>query len=134
MFGEFLGGVKGYFGKGFVLAVWVPVLIVSFAIQMTISDIQGKVIEDWEKWLSLGPELQISVGVIVFFFITLIAFLLHHLQLQIVQLFEGYWPEIGSRISHKRLSSRKKERIQPINWSLWQPTYPTGVGMSEKSS
>ena len=96
MFSAFLGGVKGYFGKGFVLAVWVPVLIASFAILMTVAGTQAKLECYWKNWLALGSELQTFVGIIVFFIITLIAFFLHHLQLQITQFFEGYWPEIGA--------------------------------------
>jgi hypothetical protein len=95
MFGKFLGEVKGYFGKGFVLAVWVPVLIASVAILITFAGIQGKIEAYWQGWLGLGSQLQTIVGILVFFAITLVAFLLHNLQLQITQFFEGYWPDIG---------------------------------------
>lgn len=93
MFNKFLSEVKGYFGKAFVLAVWLPVLILAVALVtvfMAGNNSPETVWQQWQKWADLNKSLVPAT--IFLFAVTLIAFVIHYLQVPITRLFEGYWP------------------------------------------
>ncbi len=93
MFNKFLSEIKGYFGKAFVLAVWLPVLI--FAVALVTVCMAGDnspetVWQQWQQWADMNKSLLPAT--IFLFAVTLIAFVIHYLQVPITRLFEGYWP------------------------------------------
>lgn len=93
MFNKFLSEVKGYFGKAFVLAVWLPVLIFTVALVtvcMAGDNSPETVWQQWQQWADLNKSLLPAT--IFLFAVTLIAFVIHYLQVPITRLFEGYWP------------------------------------------
>ena len=90
MFSTFLAKTKDYLGKAFILAVWIPVLIFSGSVTTVYLAETNSLISTWEKWLKLGTETKLTFGFIALIVITLIAFIIHYLQVPITRLFEGY--------------------------------------------
>ena len=105
MFSAFVGEAMTYFGKGFLLAVWMPVFFTSAAIGTTLLITVDKL--DWTLWNDLDKSQQIVVGFIALVAITTLSFFLHHLQVPITRLFEGYWVDWPIV---KRLKRYKKAR------------------------
>lgn len=95
MFDKFFSAFKGYFGKAFVLAVWLPVLI--FAVALVTVCMAGDnspetVWQQWQQWADIKKSL---LPVTLFLStVTLIAFVIHYLDLSITRLFEGYWQHL----------------------------------------
>ena len=90
MFSTFLDQAKDYLGKAFILAVWIPLLIFSVSLATVYFAGTNSLISTWEKWLTLGTETKLTLAFISLVIITLIAFIIHYLQVPITRLFEGY--------------------------------------------
>lgn len=90
MFSTFLAKTKDYLGKAFILAVWIPVLIFSGSVTTVYLAETNSLISTWEKWLKLGTETKLTLAFISLVIITLIAFIIHYLQVPISRFFEGY--------------------------------------------
>ena len=90
MFTTFLDQAKNYLGKAFILAVWIPVFIFSVSLATVYFAGTNSFILNWEKWLKLATETKLTLGFISLVIITLIAFIIHYLQVPITRLFEGY--------------------------------------------
>src|SRR5438874_1264712 len=94
MFSTFLGELRGYLGKAFILATWVPVLIfasVSVAVYLIGNKSLGQA---WQSWLNLtiGGQGVLTVEFLVI--VTFLAFIFYSVQLPLTQIFEGYWDHI----------------------------------------
>src|SRR2546421_4734452 len=91
MFDSFLGNVKGYLGKAFVLTAWLPVFV--FACLGLVVYLAGNRSFEavWHAWLSLPLGDQVAVTIAFLAPVTLLAFVIHHLEGPIVRFFEGYW-------------------------------------------
>ncbi len=90
MFSTFLERTKDYLGKAFILAVWIPVLIFSGSVATVYLAGTNSLVSTWEKWLKLATETKLTFAFISLVIITLIAFIIHYLQVPISRFFEGY--------------------------------------------
>lgn len=91
MFSTFLQELRGYLGKGYLLAVFAPTLIVAglalgVGLEVTIG--MGAALHIWAE-LPLEAQLLLSFGALSV--IACAAYFIHNLQLAITRLFEGYW-------------------------------------------
>src|SRR2546425_5692032 len=122
MFSTFLGELRGYLGKAFILATWVPVLIfasASVAIYLAGNRSLGQA---WQSWLNLtiGGQGVLSVEFLVI--VTFLAFIFYSVQIPLAQLFEGYWDHIPGlsivgakkREYYRRYLKKQEARIQQI--------------------
>src|SRR2546423_2191831 len=122
MFSTFLSELRGYLGKAFILATWVPVLIfasASVAIYLAGNRSLGQA---WQIWLNLTLGGQGMLTIEFLGIVTFIAFIFYSVQIPVTQLFEGYWNRIpGLRILekkkreyYKRFLEKQDGRIQQI--------------------
>ncbi len=91
MFSTFVGELRGYIGKAFVLAVWLPVIVFAGLGLIVYLWGDGSLETEWQRWRSLQLDEQIVLAVAFLAPVTLIAFVIHYLQVPITRLFEGYW-------------------------------------------
>jgi hypothetical protein len=93
VFSAFLGELKGYFGKAFMLAVWLPVFVCVSAGLVVVLVGHNALGSAWKQWLELKIEGQGVLAVAFLMAITLVAFIIHYLQVPISRLYEGYWDD-----------------------------------------
>lgn len=110
MFSNFFGEIKGYFGKPFIPAVWMPLLIFSGAILAVYFTGQGSLVTNWQEFWTFNIEIKILLVSTFLIIVTLIALVVHYLQVPISRLFEGYWQAIPFFLSV--VASRKKNYYQ----------------------
>jgi hypothetical protein len=111
MINTFVGEIRGYFGKAFVPAVWIPLLIFSATILMVCFAGQGSLVVNWQKFWTFNIEIKILLITTFLIIVTLIALVVHYLQVPISRLFEGYWqsiPVLRSVMSRKKNYYRKQ--------------------------
>jgi hypothetical protein len=94
MFSTVLQELKGYFGRGFLLAVFFPVLLFeSASLALFFESTQGlkATLAAWEAF-SLQTQALLLVGGLAI--AVILAYFLRNLQYSITRLFEGYWSQI----------------------------------------
>ena len=94
MFSTFLGQVNEYFGKAFIIAVWMPLLVFAGTLFTVYFVATNSLAATWQKWILLNTQAQLVLGFIFLIVITLIAFIIHYLQVPISRFFEGYWSKL----------------------------------------
>src|SRR5438067_1353522 len=91
MFSTFLQELRGYLGKGFLLAVFVPTMLFwgsMLAVYLEITGGLGRTLQYWTD-LSAGDRIIfLLVGLLTLSFF---AYVIHNFQLPITRFFEGYW-------------------------------------------
>ena len=91
MFSTFLQEIRGYLGKGFLLAVFIPTLLfwsINVTIYLTVT--MG-LDQAWQQWSELSAEARVILLLAGLVGLSFFAYLIHNLQLPITRLFEGYW-------------------------------------------
>ena len=91
MFSTFLQELRGYLGKGYLLAVFVPTLLFATAHLLIYLEISQGLGQAWQQWTSLSTDAKIILPLIGLIGLAFLAYLVHNLQLPITRLFEGYW-------------------------------------------
>lgn len=94
VFTSLLGELKGWFGRAFLLAVWLPVFVfagLGLAVYLAGAGRLASVAGAWAQWdadekIILSAEFLVAV--------TLVAYALDFAQVLITRLFEGYWAEL----------------------------------------
>ncbi len=110
MFSSFLGELKGYFGKAFVLAVWLPILLFTSAGLAVYLAGAGILRVSWERWLGLQIEDKVLLAAAFLITVTLTAFVIDHMQVPITRMFEGYWDDVTGLRAFGRFKRRRCER------------------------
>lgn len=91
MFTTYLGELREYVGKGFVLAVWLPVLTFASALFVVYQVGRGSLNAAWSSWLILPLDGQVVQIIEFLAVVTLVAYVVHQLEVPITRFFEGYW-------------------------------------------
>lgn len=126
LFTSLAGELKGWVGKAFVMAVWLPVLVFACAGLAVYLAGAGALASAPAEWARRGADdkaifLAVFVGVV-----TLAAFVLDFAQVPLVRLFEGYWAElpllrqVGRRRQrrYERDLARMDERLEQLSEQL----------------
>lgn len=118
MFSTVFGEIKGYFGKAFIPAVWIPLLIFSAAILTVYFSGQGSLVSNWQKFWTFNIEIKILLISTFLIIVTLIALVVHYLQVPISRLFEGYWqaiPFFRSVVASSKKNYYRKQFLRYFN-------------------
>lgn len=94
MFATVLQELKGYFGRDFLLAAFLPILLfagLSLMLYLEVTQGLGTALAGWENLPTLARTVVIAGTVIA---VVVAAYLLYNGQYVIVRLFEGYWPQV----------------------------------------
>jgi len=91
MFTTYLGELREYIGKGFVLAVWLPVLAFASVLFVVYQAGRGSLNAAWSSWLILPLGGQLVQVIEFLAVVTLVAYVIHQLEVPITRFFEGYW-------------------------------------------
>jgi hypothetical protein len=121
--GELIGQLKGWFGRGFILAVWLPVFIfasAAAAVYLAGAGGVGTFAAVWAQW-SAGDKALVSAEFVLA--VSLVAFALEFAQVSITRLFEGYWSGIlllrsfgdWRRRRFERTLARLNERLEQLS-------------------
>lgn len=126
VFTSLAGELKGWVGKAFVMAVWLPVLVFACAGLAVYLAGAGKLASAPAEWARRGADdkaifLAVFVGAV-----TLAAFVLDFAQVPLARLFEGYWAELPllRRVGrqrqrrYERALARMDERIDQLSEEL----------------
>lgn len=110
MFPDIMQELKNYFGRDFLLGVFLPVLILvgtSLALYFEITQGLVSVLAGWEKLSFLSQVLSVLGGLVV---VLVLSYLLFNFQYSITRLYEGYWPRtrLFNRIRNWRMNYRKR--------------------------
>jgi hypothetical protein len=121
MFSTFIGELRGYFGKAFVLAVWLPVFVFASLSLVVYLLGSGSLEVVWQHWRSLQLDEQIVLAIAFLAPVTLFAFVIHYLQVPITRLFEGYWEGWpGLRALGRWKRERHQKQAQTLDERLGQ--------------
>ncbi|MCP4408117.1 MAG: hypothetical protein GY807_10230 [Gammaproteobacteria bacterium] len=87
-----------------MLAVWLPVIVFAGLGLVVYLWGDGSLETEWQHWRSLQLDEKIVLAVVFLAPVTMIAFVIHYLQVPITRLFEGYWEKWpGLRaVGHKK--------------------------------
>lgn len=110
MFTSLLGELKGWFGRAFLLSVWLPVFIFAGAglsVYLAGAGTLASAFDIWDQWSADRKAIFTAVFILV---VTLIAFALEFAQVSITRLFEGYWADFALLSSLGRWRRRRYER------------------------
>ena len=91
MFTSMLGDLKGYFGKAFVMAVWLPVGVFASALAVVLAPGTALLQAIQSMWNSSNLEKASLLAIEFLLVVTLVAYMLQQLQVPVTQFFEGYW-------------------------------------------
>jgi hypothetical protein len=92
MLGTFLDKVSGFFDRRFIIAYWSPTLIfLSLALGLGIFPFAPSLALSWWQQLSGTEQVLLTGGVLLGN--TLLAYLLEAMEIPLIRLYEGYWPE-----------------------------------------
>lgn len=94
MFTSLLGELKGWFGRAFLLAVWLPVFIFASAASVVYLAGAGAAVFGATAWARGGVDDKIVLSAEFILAVTLVAFVVDYVQVPITRLFEGYWPAL----------------------------------------
>lgn len=94
MFTTLLGELKGWFGRAFLLAVWLPVFVFASTAWAVYLAGAGKLASGAAAWATWRADEKILLSVVFILVVTLVAFVLDFAQVSITRLFEGYWAEL----------------------------------------
>jgi hypothetical protein len=91
MFTTILGDLKGYFGKAFIMSVWLPVAVFISGLAAVIAP--GTAFMQAIQTAGTEADLKETslLAIALFLAVTLIAYIIQQLQVPITQFFEGYW-------------------------------------------
>ncbi len=92
MFSPALQELRSLLGRGFLLGVFFPLLIVvtaSLLLYFEITEGEGTALAAWETLPTQIQVLSLLIGLIV---VVVLASLIYNFQFMITRLFEGYWP------------------------------------------
>ncbi len=92
MFTSILGELKGWFGRAFVLAVWLPVFVFASAAAAVYLAGAGRLASFAAAWAQWGADQKIITSAEFLLAVTLVAYALDFAQVSVTRLFEGYWP------------------------------------------
>jgi hypothetical protein len=128
LFSTMLEGLKGYFGRDFLLGAFFPIAIFAvmnlgmyFAITIGI----WPALAGWEK-LSVSGQAAISVGAVVA--VTVAAYLTFTYQYLITRLFEGYWPRVRPlKWLRRRLTDFHRRRLAYLDHELELAPTPAAI-------
>jgi len=94
MFSTVLQELESYFGRGFLLGVFFPVLMfasASLAILIEMTRGLAATLSAWDALSLQTQALSLLSGLVV---VAAISYLIYNFQYSITRLFEGYWPHI----------------------------------------
>ena len=123
MFTSLLGELKNWFGRAFLLAVWLPVFVFASAATAVYLAGAGALTSSAVMWAQWGLDAKIILSATFIVVITLVAFVLDFTQVSITRLFEGYWAELPllrtfgrwRRQSYEREISRLDQRLEHLS-------------------
>lgn len=119
MFTSILGELKGWFGRAFVLAVWLPVFVFASAGAAVYVAGAGSLSSLSAAWAGRGADEKIVLSAGFVLAVTLVAFALDFAQASVTRLFEGYWPALPILRSFARWRRRRYERsLGPLDERL----------------
>ncbi|MFN8490281.1 MAG: hypothetical protein U0350_22025 [Caldilineaceae bacterium] len=87
----FLQELRGYLGKGFFLAVFIPTMLFGFVHLTLYLEIAWGLLQAWQRWADLPSEAKVILGLVGLSGLAFFAYLIHNFQLLITRFFEGYW-------------------------------------------
>jgi hypothetical protein len=108
--GELIGQLKGWFGRAFLLAVWLPVFIFASAgaaVYLAGAGGLGTFAAAWAQWQAADKAVVSALFVLA---VSLVAFVLEFAQVSITRLFEGYWSGVPLLRSFGGRRRRRFER------------------------
>lgn len=91
MFSTFLQELRGYMGKGYLLGVFVPTLIIASLGLVVGVEITVGTAEMLQRWSALDLDAQLILGFGALIAVAFWAYLIHNLQIAITRMLEGYW-------------------------------------------
>ena len=123
VFTSLLGELKGWFGRAFLLAVWLPVFVfagLGLAVYLAGAGRLASVAGAWAQW-DADEKIILSAEFVVA--VTLVAYALDFAQVFITRLFEGYWAELPllrplgdwRRRRYERALRRLDERLEQLS-------------------
>jgi hypothetical protein len=123
MFTSLLGELKGWFGRAFLLAVWLPVFIFASAAAAVYLAGAGVLTSSAAVWAQWRADEKIILSAVFIIVVTLVAFVLDFAQVSITRLFEGYWADLPllrtfgrrRRRSYEREVSRLDQRLEYLS-------------------
>lgn len=119
MFTSLLGELKNWFGRAFLVAVWLPVFVFASAATAVYLAGVGALTSSAAMWAQWRVDEKIILSAKFIIVITLVAFVLDSVQVSITRLFEGYWDDLPLlRSFGRRRQQRYKFEISRINKRL----------------
>jgi hypothetical protein len=91
VFTTVLQELRAYFGKGYLLAVFIPTVVFAAANAVLALYVTIGVPRAWSEWSDLSLSAQTMLLLAALVALAFVAYTIHNLQLPIVRLFEGYW-------------------------------------------
>jgi hypothetical protein len=105
--GELTGQLKGWFGRAFILAVWLPVFVFASAASAVYLAGAGRLDSFAAAWARWGADEKAVVTAEFVFAVSLAAFALEFAQVSVTRIFEGYWPGVPLLRSFARWRRRR---------------------------
>lgn len=119
MFTSLLGELKGWFGRAFLLAVWLPVFVFASAVTAVYLAGAGALTSSAAMWAQWRVDEKIILSAKFIIVVTLVAFVLDFAQVSITRLFEGYWDDLPLLRTFGRWRRQRYEReISRLNQRL----------------
>ena len=119
MFTSLLGELKNWFGRAFLVAVWLPVFVFASAATAVYLAGAGALTSSAVMWAQWGLDEKIILSASFIIVVTLVAFVLDFAQVSITRLFEGYWDELPLLRTFGRWRRQRYEReISRLNQRL----------------
>jgi hypothetical protein len=119
MFTSLLGELKDWFGRAFLVAVWLPVFVFASAVTAVYRAGAGALTSSAAVWTQLRVDEKIILSAKFIIVVTLVAFVLDFAQVSITRLFEGYWDDLPLlRTFGRRRRQRYEREISRLNERL----------------
>ena len=110
MFTTTLSSLKDWFGRAFVLAVWLPVFVFASAAVAVYLAGAGRLASSASAWAQWRADEKLIISAEFLLAVTLAAYALDFSQVTITRLLEGYWPGLPLLRSLTRWRTQRYER------------------------
>lgn len=121
MFTSTLGELKDWFGRAFVLAVWLPVFIFASAGAAVWLAGAGRLASFADAWGQWRADEKLILSAEFLLAVTLAAYAVDFAQVSVTRLFEGYWSGLPLLRSFGERRRRRYERLlAPLDERLGQ--------------
>jgi hypothetical protein len=111
MFTSILGELKGWFGRAFVLAVWLPVFVFASAGAAVWLAGAGRLASFADAWAQWRADEKLILSAEFLLAVTLAAYAVDFAQVSVTRLFEGYWSGLPLLRSFGERRRRRYERV-----------------------